>query len=827
MRVIGVVLGALVVVLLAAGGIAMLLVDPNGFRPRVVAALEHATGRMVAVGRISLVPGLPPTLAIADVSVANPPGGSRPQMAVVRRVEARLELWPLLTRRVVIDRLVLDHPDIVLERDAVGMPNWRFARQGGATASAATPPPGAGDVAAPETPAAIRSVVVRDGVLAWHGPDGRSLTLETPRLQAEQAADAAMVLSGDLRIDGVAFALAGRVGPLDRVLDRNAAAAWPVQATLTGSGSAGGTSLAVSGTLAGAPLGRDFDLVVEAAARDMAALAEPLGQVGLHPPPLHDVTVFGRIAAAGGASARLSGFKLHAGRSDLSAALPGLVLERADVSVAAPDDPARAEWHGTLAGAPFDFAGTIGQPWIRRAPLAIDLTGSLAGIALAAKGSIASPAALTGLDLALTGTMPDLARLATPVGIALPDLHDVAFAGHVADGPGGIRRAIMLTGLRLTAPPGDLGGDVTVLLGPAPKLAATLSSQTLDLDALLAPSAPAAPVASVTPPAPPAAAGLLDRTLPIAALRTGDADVTFSFATIHWRGVSYQNVAGHAVLSGGKLAIDPFAGQTPSGRVEASLTVDATQDAPPVALSLVAPGLTVRPVLALLGLPDDANGALGIDADLRGTGITPRALLSDLSGRLGLSMVGADIDNRTLIALVGDVLRAAKLPIDLGGSGRSRLRCFALRLNATPASAGQSGDTATIGALVLDTARLLLQGSGSVGLPDLDLALRLRPVVRLGAGSGFAVPVRVGGTLQHPKAALDAAGSLEAALTSTGLQGGRGVSPSGIDRDGDLCPPALLAARNGRPGPMPAGVPAQSAPAAKFNPADLLRGLVR
>jgi len=198
-----------------------------------------------------------------------------------------------------------------------------------------------------------------------------------------------------------------------------------------------------------------------------------------------------------------------------------------------------------------------------------------------------------------------------------------------------------------------------------------------------------------------------------------------------------------------------------------------------------------------------------------------------VEGRLGLAMADADIENRTLVALVGEVLRAARLPADLGGSGRSHLRCFALRLNA-------AGGNAAIGALVLDSARLLMQGSGTIALADGGLGLRLRPVVRLGSGSGVAVPVRVGGTLREPKAALDVGGSLLAALASAGLQGGRGVSPSGIDRNGELCPPALAAARNGGPGPAtPAAAPAAGAGApgagasGRISPSGLLRDLSR
>jgi AsmA protein len=184
-------------------------------------------------------------------------------------------------------------------------------------------------------------------------------------------------------------------------------------------------------------------------------------------------------------------------------------------------------------------------------------------------------------------------------------------------------------------------------------------------------------------------------------------------------------------------------------------------------------------------------------------------------------MGDGEIDNRALVALAGEVLRAAKLPAELG-NGRTRLRCLALRLDA-------AHGTATVGALVLDTARLLLQGSGSFNLADDGLLLRLRPLVRLGTGPGLAVPVRVGGTITAPKFGLDVSGALQGALGGASLQGGRGFSPTGTDRNGDLCPPALAAARDGAAGPLPSVPPGGQAASGGGGgrAADVLRGLIR
>jgi AsmA protein len=864
-RAIAIAAGAIVVLAVVVVAIAVLLVDPNNLKPRIIAEVRRATGRDITIeGPVSLEPTLPPTLSAEDVSIANMPGGSRPRMATVRRVEAQIDLLALLTRHVVIERLVLLQPDLLLETDLRGVPNWRLERPAASPAPSTVASPGSSPPAASAPPGApfvelqrlsVQTIHIRDGVLTWRDPRRqRTVRLELQKLDGTATSiEAPVSLSGEGRLGGAAFSLTAQTGPLTRLLDRVSATPWPLQATiLSGTGVDGAilpgitSRLVLSGSLTEPMQARGYTLVVDGTIPDLAALAP----VGTTLPHLKGVTLSGRIADTGAVFPDVSQLKLHAGPSDLSELMPGLLLDQTDIAIPGADAPMHGETHGTLAGTPLDVVATLGAPRFLlgaattprpatppartpAGPFPVDLAVDVAGLKLTAQGGVASPATLSGLNIAVRADLPDLRTLTPLVGRRLPLVRDIAFKGTIADGPGGYSHAIVLTDASLTAPPGDLAGDATLLFEDRLRLQANIASKLIDMDALMAlarsgdvPASPTAGTALTSEPAAPAppSSSFMDRALPLAALNLGDADVSLTLGEIRTQGVSYHDVTGHAMLVNGKLTLDPFAGLTPSGRLEATLSVDAGQAEPPVAVTLRAPGLSARPVLGLLGLPDDVNGSVEINADLKGTGQTPRALLAGVDGRLGVAMVDGDVDNRAIAAAVGEVLRAAKLPADLGGAGRTRLRCLAIRLDATHG-------TATIGALVLDTSRLLLQGSGSVMLGDDALSLRLRPVLRLGAGPGLAVPVRVEGTIRDPKFTVDVGGALEATLsTAAGLQGGRGVSPSGADRNGDLCPPALAAARNGAAGPMPGtppGAQAPSAPGGKINPGALLRGLVR
>jgi hypothetical protein len=57
------------------------------------------------------------------------------------------------------------------------------------------------------------------------------------------------------------------------------------------------------------------------------------------------------------------------------------------------------------------------------------------------------------------------------------------------------------------------------------------------------------------------------------------------------------------VLKDGKLVLDPISGTLPAGKMSGRLTIDANLPKPPVALVLPAPGLSLRALALMLGLP--------------------------------------------------------------------------------------------------------------------------------------------------------------------------------------------------------------------------------
>ncbi len=264
-------------------------------------------------------------------------------------------------------------------------------------------------------------------------------------------------------------------------------------------------------------------------------------------------------------------------------------------------------------------------------------------------------------------------------------------------------------------------------------------------------------------------------------------------------GITWSSLAGHLLLEDGRLALAPFTASAPHGPVSAQVRVDAGAAPPTLSASARIPDLPLAPLLAAAGQGGAAAGLLGVDMALDAAGGSLRALAATVTGHLGVAGVDGTVQDRVLQAAFAPALRAAGIPPP-ALDGATTVRCLALRIDL---AAGQG----SVKALALDSARLRLDGGGTVDLRQELLALTLRPVLRLG-GASVGVPVSVDGPLGAPRAKVDAG------------QGG-GLTIGGGD-DPDSCPAALATARGGMAGPPPVA----AAPAKPPKPADLLRSLL-
>ena len=710
----------------------------SGFvRARIAAAVERATGHPLRLGGpLRLAWSSAPTVTATDVALLNPPGFSRPDFATLRRLVVRLPLRPLLSGQVEVQSITLDHPDIRLERNAAGQGNWR---------PASTPPPGS-PAPTPAKPTAnpltIRQINVNNARVQWQ---------DTPpaTIQSLAFAPSGGPLQGTLSIRSVEFTLKGTSGPLTHT-------PAPINVSAVG----GGLALTVAGQLGG-------ELAIRLLAPDTAALQPLLGQPV---PSVKGVDLSAQLGPGG-----LGRLHLLAAPSDLGAVLPGLQLTRLDFEAQTLDKPLKLVAEARLRDLPLSMAfnaETLNAA-VQGGPVPFQALILTDGASLSGQGVLA---ALSDPALAVTvaAKIPDLRRTGALAGLSLPALQDAALdvrLSPLSPGPG-----LAIRGLRFNSKQGDLSGDLALGRKPRPSIRGALVSQRLDLDALI-PAAAAAPKQSPSPPASAPAAPpehVLDRPLPFAALRRGDADLRFTGAKARLKGAEYRAIEAHLVLQGGKLRLDPANLTVPSGAIQARLDADAAATPPTAALALQAPKLNAAPIAAAAGANGLLAGALGLNLDLRAAGNTLRAMLPTLNGHAGIALTDGQIGNKALVGLFGALLRAANLPID--ARGESQVRCLA-------AGADIAGGQAEIRAFALDTSRIQLQAEGSVNLVNDTLNLRVRPTVSIG-GINVGGPVRLTGPIAAPTPALERGG----------IAPGRFGFSLGVPFT-DVCGPALAAAR--------------------------------
>jgi AsmA protein len=857
---------------------------------------------VIVSGELGIKFSLPPTVTVEDVALANPPGFSRPEMLRVGRVEISLALAPLLRRRVEVGQATLVRPDILLETDRAGHPNWTLTRQAAAASVASTTrAPDADGGAARDGGFAfsVRSIRVVDGRVGFlNMASGRRYDVEIPLLTLAAPVASAAQIAGTVVYGGRTLAISGRTGPLESLRTAGDGAPWPVTLTLD----AEGGTLSAAGRISRPLEGRGYNFAVDGTvarlpfAEPTPGAAAPVSQggstvpggVGLNSLPVptagidvapvflgipvasvRNVTVQAEVDDAGQPAPAISALDARIGSAELGGFMAGSRLD--DISLTGRDEePLRVAGRLLYHRSKAEIAVVAGDlAWLGRgasAPVSVDLrwradpllgknpdqgsmgkgsmgkgsmgkgsmgkgseTPETVAPATGARGSvmgrIQDPVHAAGFALDVEANIPNPAEV---LDRAPPALRSVEFSAHVTDGPGPET-------FRVTSSAGDLEGDLQVSLKPRPFVRGVITSRVVHTDVLRIPPGAGfgqgvasrdgeqleAPDVTSPPRQSDARTASAERTmpeprttlvgplpqgphggpdlvisgaaLPFGAIRSVDADLSISLDRVTGDDADLNGI--HASLSqkDGILRIKPFAIAQPEFAGE--LNVDATQAEPRVHLTAQARGVPVRQLLAILGLPPAASGSAEIEANLTGTGDTPHAIAATLNGWAGVAIQDGQLDG----GMVNPWLERLR-PLRVDGGQVTDLRCFAARVDA-------KDGIAAIQPLVLDTAPLVLNGSGEIDLGRETLALRLRPRMKI-EGTAVVVPLRVSGTLAAPSLGIDLSreGLGEGALAGL-LLGGKDRTAAASDAS---CQVALARARDL---PPPAEDPASIVPA--------------
>jgi AsmA family protein len=130
MKAVKILLGllAVIVVIIGGGVIYVSTLDFNSYKGEIQAKVNEATGRDLEIaGDIGLELSMTPSLSVSGVRFQNASWGSKPDMVSVGALDVVVNLMPLLSSKVEVQRIILRDVELLLETDKSGTGNWVVA----------------------------------------------------------------------------------------------------------------------------------------------------------------------------------------------------------------------------------------------------------------------------------------------------------------------------------------------------------------------------------------------------------------------------------------------------------------------------------------------------------------------------------------------------------------------------------------------------------------------------------------------------------------------------------------------------------------------------
>ena len=271
--------------------------DYNKLKPRIARMAKDATGRELNLGgEVNLDFGFSPALVVTDVTFANAPWGSQPQMIKVEQLQAQVQLLPLLFEDVELKKIILVGVDVFLETDRTGRGNWRFPA---ADSSAKK----TGSFKVPKIE--LDQLSIENLHLAYRNGETESTTRFTlaDLDVTKQAQLDALTLNLRGAFNDQPVALSGKIGLINRIIARQR---FPLELT----GQLSNTTVKIKGAIEDVLSLDGIELEVRASGTDLAEL--DLG-AGIRLPKTD----------AFEAAAQMKGSKLSLALGDVSAKLSG------------------------------------------------------------------------------------------------------------------------------------------------------------------------------------------------------------------------------------------------------------------------------------------------------------------------------------------------------------------------------------------------------------------------------------------------------------------------------------------------------------------------
>jgi uncharacterized protein involved in outer membrane biogenesis len=391
--------------------------------------------------------------------------------------------------------------------------------------------------------------------------------------------------------------------------------------------------------------------------------------------PLPDIGPMSLAAQVGGGmqdGLALSGLNLDFGREEtLKASVTGGVgnlMQQTDVDITvaatSPEignvsplvEAATQGGASVPALGPLDLSLKVAgdaQETLSLSDLALAL-GKAETVLIEANGEVNDLVRLSGANLGFTVVSPDLAA----AGNGLPAIGPVDISGTVSGDQG---EPITLDPFSAKIGGSDISGTASFDgTGDVPRITARLSSERFDLNDVTGGGGAGSGSGGAASGGGQASGGGDGRVipgdpLPLDALRSINADIGYTAQTLVAT-AELTNFEIAITLEGGKLDISPLKGGVGEGSLDGMISLDGSQDAPPVRIDITGTQMGLGSLVAGAGLRDRVEGPIDLRVDLTGAGASPRAIAASLNGSLQASLYDSRILKQAFVDAMGETL---------------------------------------------------------------------------------------------------------------------------------------------------------------------------
>ena len=720
-------LATVVLLVLVALYAVVMTVDIANYRGQVETLLSQSLEREVKMGgTIRLERSLNPRVIVDNITVANPSWASRPSLATIKQLQLRIALWPLLVQRLQIIEFKLVGADILLERRRDGTPNWILgARNGGAEES--------------EIVAEVLSLGMQHSKVTYRVPDGSQLQLGIDDLRTELAPGRPLRVRLKARTEDV---------PVVIVLDGDTPEALlsPTQAwRFRGSVASGDFHADVSGNaydllrLSGVEMdlryyGTRSGVLRSFVTRQIPKFAEYRGEAHFK----SESTGLSFEVNAEGSDAELS--RLWGNGDEVSplainmrhltirghSTAPSLpmLLTRSSWELAAQDAELRWQYPEREPSTVIERA-TVAAAVRPGQPIEVRVQGRHRDRTVTARGTLGSIEALLASKAAW--------RIDA-------EMESDWLSGKVARDP----EHLQFSDLQFALGESWLQGNLAWSDKASPRLHVALAPSVIRFEDL---RHTFGPVSARRTESKESKDGMAIPAIPLTGewMRAADADLSLDDVKFFDADRVLVALNGELRLVNGRLEVNNLRSAASGAPTVVNMTIDARRDPAEVNAVIDAKSIDYGALLKATGVADGFEGTLALHVRIAGQGNDLRALLRDAKGRVEILGGEGRLQGRVIELWAGNVLQILN-PVSWAEGTDTELKCVAASFNI-------GSGVARSELLLLDSRNVTVAGELVIDLATERMKGLFKPQQKKASLMKLGTPIRLSGTLSHPKVA--------------------------------------------------------------------------